>query len=191
MAHKDDSGGKEDPVVFSCLTCRNNARKSKVISYVFLFLSLTLVPGFSFANSMLKLPFLPSPENYGDVLMEKAVREKDVAPVAFSHLIHRVKYTCRVCHYELEFSMKSNDTPIICDNGKMRGTYCAACHNGKVAFGAEDKDGENCSMCHARKAASSWKKFLELREKLPKSKFGNEIDWSKALDEGLIKPEDS
>jgi len=159
--------------------------------YILLFLSLLLVSDLTFARSMLNLPFLSSPENYGDVVMDRQGREKGVDPVIFSHLIHRVKYTCRACHYELEFSMKSNDTTMECDKGKMRGRYCGACHNGKVAFGAVDAEGENCSMCHSRRSASSWRKFLELRERLPKSAFGNEIDWAKALDEGFIKPKDS
>ena len=159
--------------------------------YLFPILSIFLVYGLSFAGGMLKLPFLPPPENYGDVLMDKAAKGKNADPVVFSHLIHRVKYTCRVCHYELEFSMKSNDTPIVCDKGKMNGRYCAACHNGKISFGAADKDGENCTMCHNKNSSSRWTKFRELREKLPGSRFGNEIDWSQALDEGFITPEDT
>ena len=159
--------------------------------YILLFLALLLVSDLSFARSMLKLPFLPSPENYGDVVMGGKGGEKDVAPVIFSHLVHRVKYTCRVCHYELEFSMKPNDTPIECDKGKMRRRYCAFCHNGKIAFAAVDTYGENCTMCHNRKSASSWSKLRELQQRLPQSEFGNKIDWSRALDEGLIQPEDS
>jgi len=156
--------------------------------YAFLLLSIILLSGLSFARGSYKLPVLPSPEHYGDVTMHRATDEKNVAPAEFSHWVHRVKYTCRVCHYELEFPMKSNDTPIVCNKGKMNGRYCAVCHNGKVSFGPEDKDGENCSRCHSRTATASWNKFHELQEKLPKSKFGNEINWSKALDEGLIKP---
>ncbi len=137
--------------------------------YTFLFLSIILLSGLSFAGGSLRLPILPSPENYGDVSMHRATDGKDVSPAVFSHWVHRVKYTCRVCHYELEFSMKSNDTPIVCNNGKMNGKYCAVCHNGKVAFGPEDKDGENCSRCHSRTSTASWNKFHELQEKLPKS----------------------
>jgi c(7)-type cytochrome triheme protein len=158
--------------------------------YLFLILSVLLISGLSFA-AVFKLPILPSPEIYGTVVMQRPAAGTNLAPVAFSHWVHRVKYTCRVCHYELEFSMKANDTPVVCNKGKMNGRYCAACHNGKVSFAPEDEDGENCSRCHSGTPTASWSKFLELQGRLPKSGFGNEIDWSKALDEGLIEPADS
>jgi c(7)-type cytochrome triheme protein len=123
--------------------------------------------------------------------MERTPKEKKVSPVYFSHWIHRVKYTCRVCHYELEFSLKTNDTAITCDNGRMGGRYCAVCHDGKASFGPRDGEGENCARCHNANGSPDLKKFQELQKRLPKSKFGNEIDWSKALDEGLITPSDS
>jgi c(7)-type cytochrome triheme protein len=157
----------------------------------FLLLSIVLFPVLSFAAGLLGLPFLPSPEGYGNVLMDRTTKGKNIEPVAFSHWIHRTKYTCRVCHYELEFSMKANDTPIECGGGKMDGRYCNACHNGKISFGAKDEDGENCDRCHSGDTSGNWKKFSELQGKLPKNNFGNEIDWSKALDTGLIKPKDS
>ena len=159
--------------------------------YAFSLLSVFFFLGLSFAGGMLRLPILPSPEHYGDVTMDRVAKEKGVEPVVFSHIIHRAKYTCRVCHYELEFSMKAHDTPVVCDKGKMNGRYCAACHNGKRSFGPVDKDGENCGMCHNRNSSSRWTRYRELKEKLPGSRFGNEIDWSRALDEGLITPEDT
>jgi len=167
--------------------------------FILLLLSSMFLAGLSFAQGGLKLPPSPSPEHYSTVFMARPTKEKNAGPVVFSHFIHRVKFTCRVCHYELEFSMKANDTPIQCDNGKMNGRYCAACHNGKISFGPEDENGKNCSRCHLETKIVTWKKFYEhqvkklheLQEKLPKSKFGNEINWSKALDEGLIKPKNS
>ena len=159
--------------------------------FLLLLLWSILLPELSSAQSMLRLPPLPLPEDYGSVLMDKEASKKNVGPVVFSHLIHRVKYTCRVCHYELEFSMKANDTSIQCDNGKMHGRYCATCHNGKISFAPEDKDEKNCSSCHGESSSASWKTSRELQEKLPKTGFGDGIDWSKALDEGYIKPKDS
>jgi c(7)-type cytochrome triheme protein len=88
--------------------------------------------------------------------------------------------------------MKSNDTPIVCDNGQMNGRYCASCHDGKTSFGPKEEGGvENCTRCHGESTSSNWSKFLELKKTLPPDKFGNEIDWSKALDKGLITPKDS
>jgi c(7)-type cytochrome triheme protein len=182
---------RDDSIEFLFLDSINTARRSKMKRYTFLFFSVIFLPRLAFAGGLLKLPVLPSPENYGDIFMYREAEKKNVAPVVFSHWIHRVKYTCRVCHYELEFSMKSNDTPLVCNKGKMNGRFCAVCHNGKVSFGPEGEDGENCSRCHSRTGTASWNKFRELQEKLPKSKFGNEIDWSKALNEGFIKPANS
>jgi c(7)-type cytochrome triheme protein len=158
---------------------------------MFLLLSCLFLAKLSLAQSMLKLPPLPLPENYGSELMSRQGGQHNMRPVEFSHLTHRVKYTCRVCHYELEFSMKRNDTPIQCNRGKMNGRYCAACHNGKIAFGPEENGQENCANCHGISSTAPWKKLAELQQKLPRSTFGNGIDWSKALDEGLIKPKTS
>jgi len=156
-----------------------------------LLLCFILFPNQVFAEGMLRLPILPSPERYGSVLME-VQKEKKISSVVFSHWIHRVKHTCRVCHYELGFSMKANDTPILCNNGKMNGEYCARCHDGKVSFGPKDEQGaDNCERCHNTNASSKWEEFQKLQAKLPKGKFGNQIDWTKALDEGLIEPKDS
>ena len=164
-----------------------------------LLLCCLLFPEVSFAQSLANLGPLPLPENYGSVFIARTANKKNAGLVVFSHLIHREKFTCRVCHYELEFSMKANDTSIQCDNGKMNGRYCAACHNGKISFGPEDEKGRNCSKCHLETKSASWtnyyelqkKKFQELQERLPKSRFGDGIDWSRALDEGYIKPKDS
>jgi c(7)-type cytochrome triheme protein len=162
-----------------------------VLAAVTLPVCIALSAGIVFAQGLLNLPPHPAADSYGDVLIDRTSRAKHVLPVPFSHWVHRVKYTCRVCHYELEFSLKTNDTSIVCDEGRMGGRYCAACHDGKAAFGPKDEEGENCGRCHSRNGSPSWKKFLDLKERLPATKFGNEIDWSKALDKGLIAPQDS
>ncbi|HTZ17292.1 MAG TPA: c(7)-type cytochrome triheme domain-containing protein [Dissulfurispiraceae bacterium] len=118
--------------------------------------------------------------------------EKKISSVVFAHWLHRTKYTCRVCHYELGFSMKVNDTPIVCNKGKMNGEYCASCHNGKTSFGPQDDLGaDNCERCHNTNASLRWEDFQNLQTRLPKTKFGNQIDWTKALDEKMIEPKDS
>lgn len=153
-------------------------------------LCAVLLYGHAFGEGLLQLPILPAPENYGDILISRPPQGSKVAPVIFSHWVHRVKYTCRVCHYELEFSMKSNDSPITCNKGQINGKYCVACHDGKIAFGPRDEDGENCDRCHTS-FNSAWRRFQELRDKLPPAKFGNEIDWSAALAKDFIKPRQS
>ena len=159
--------------------------------YIILLCVIFLLPGFVFAGSILKLPRLPFPEEYGDVLINRVSSEKGVTPVVFSHWVHRIKYTCRVCHYELEFSMKSGDTPIVCEKGQITGKYCTTCHNGKISFAPKGEEGENCSKCHNADSSPNRRKFHELLDEFPKSNFGNEVDWSRALEDGLIKPADS
>ncbi len=167
--------------------------------FIFFVLSLLLLPAQlvcaqqdkSFGESMFGLPHMASPETYGEIFLGGASAKKGLGPVRFSHWIHRVKYTCRVCHYELEFQMKAKSTPIVCDDGRMGGRFCVTCHNGKISFAPKDENGENCKGCHGFNTSSEWLKFRELQKKLPPAKYGNEINWSKALDDGLIKPKDS
>lgn len=62
-------------------------------------------------------------------------------PVVFSHEFHTAMFGCTDCH-EKFFKMKARP-------GKMtmaemgQGKYCGGCHNGQVAFSAND-----CAKCH-------------------------------------------
>lgn len=145
----------------------------------------------AFSQGDLPLPPLPAPEEYGDVMINRTSAANNVVPVIISHWVHRVKFTCRVCHGELDFAMKSNDTPIVCKNGEMDGKFCAVCHNGKTSFSPKDEKGDNCKRCHNANSSPNRTKFYELQKKLPRSPWGNEIDWMKALNDGLIKPRES
>jgi len=127
---------------------------------------------------------LPPPEEYGNILIDRTSRKNNVKPVTFSHWIHRTKYTCRVCHFELGFEFNVNATDITEEDNK-NGLFCGACHNGTIAFG---HSGENCEKCHNGDISFGSEKFPELRSKLPKAEYGNEIDWSQALKKGAIKP---
>ena len=170
---------------------------ARMSRYSFLFLAVYLVlilfmPPQSFSShGNLNLPRLPAPEEYGDVLIDKFSGAKKVMPVIFSHWVHRPKYTCRVCHVELEFSMKSSDTGVVCGGGEMTGKYCTACHDGKTSFAPKGPEGKNCDRCHNANASPNRKKFEELKAKMPASEFGDGIDWSKALTDGVINPKKS
>jgi c(7)-type cytochrome triheme protein len=150
----------------------------------------------AFSAGDLDIPLLTAPVDYGDVLIDRVSEEKGVVPVVFSHWVHRPIYTCRVCHGELDFSMRANDTGIVCNNGTVKDKYCFVCHNGKTvngvtAFASRGPEGENCKRCHNADASPNRKKFDAFKNKLPSAKFGNEIDWGKALKDGLIKPKKS
>jgi c(7)-type cytochrome triheme protein len=177
----------------------NDYKRGAMKYFIFLVVSVFILPAQvlcaqqnkSFGESMFGLPPMESPETYGEIFMGGASADKRLGPVRFAHWTHRVKFTCRVCHYELEFAMKAKETPIVCDNGRMGGKYCVTCHNGKISFAPKDATGENCTGCHGANASSRWTKFRALQKTLPAARFGNEINWSKALEDGLIKPADS
>jgi c(7)-type cytochrome triheme protein len=65
--------------------------------------------------------------------------------VVFPHWFHRVRFRCKVCHADLGFEFKAGGNQInmlkIID-----GQYCGACHNGEIAWSAE-----NCNLCHSGK----------------------------------------
>lgn len=131
-----------------------------------------------------QFPPAPAPHDYGNLLINRISAEHNVKPVTFSHWQHREKYTCRVCHFELYFEMAGNTTEIT-EEDNRNGLYCGACHNGVEAFGHTE---QNCTRCHNGNLSHGKEKFQELQKRLPKTKFGNNIDWVKALDKGLTTP---
>ena len=129
-------------------------------------------------------PSLPPPHEYGNILMNRVSEKHGVKPVYFPHWSHRVKYTCRVCHFELDFEFDVNKTEIM-EEDNRNGIFCGTCHNGKTAFGHTE---ENCARCHTGTVSLGKNKFRELAETLPEGFFGNEVDWVKAVSKKIISP---
>ena len=79
---------------------------------------------------------------YADIIFNKRAEAEGGRPVIFSHWFHRIRFRCKVCHHELGFEMRAgaNDVTMarIAD-----GEFCGMCHDGEVAWGAE-----NCDLCH-------------------------------------------
>ncbi len=153
---------------------------------VFIILAIAVMLTMEGWSQFWEFPPLPPPELYGNLLIDRLSTKKGEKPVTFSHWIHRTKYTCRVCHFELDFAMKRNQTEITEEDNK-NGLYCGACHNGKEAFGHTE---ENCKKCHNGRLDYGTEKFSKLLT-LPSSPYGNKIDWVAAVEEGLIKPKQS
>jgi len=132
------------------------------------------------------LPPLPRPDKYGDVLMDRSSSANGEKAVVFSHWSHRIRYTCRVCHFELDIELSAGRTEIS-EEENRDGYYCGACHDGKQAFG---HTAENCQKCHTGPDVDRTEQFYSLRDKivLPRASFGNKIDWVKALQGGSITP---
>lgn len=129
------------------------------------------------------IPAQAAPEQYGNLLINRTSVANGQKPAAFSHWLHRINYTCRVCHYELYFAMQVNATEIT-EEKNRKGEYCGACHNGKVAFGHTE---ENCAKCHSGDIATGSKAFARLSY-FPENPYGNGVDWMAALDKEKIKP---
>ncbi len=153
--------------------------------YIILILLLTAVNQGHAADAVWwKLPELPAPELYGNILIDRKSSSAGIKPVSFSHWSHRVKYTCMTCHFELEFNMMLNTTEITEEQNRY-GRYCGACHNNKIAFGHTE---DNCDKCHNGDISYGKEKFGILSG-LPQAHNGNRVDWVKALNDGAIQPE--
>jgi c(7)-type cytochrome triheme protein len=142
---------------------------------------LLLCPAGAWGN--FTLPPEPPPELYGNLLIRRTWGTSHVRPATFSHWSHRRKYTCRVCHSELGFAFRTNDTEIT-EAENRAGKYCGACHNGRTAFGHEEA---HCAKCHNGNLGYGKEKFSELKG-LPVTKSGNRVDWGRALEEKRITP---
>jgi c(7)-type cytochrome triheme protein len=157
--------------------------KSAATAIFFTILLLTAAPGRSDAHWDLP-PGLPENE-HGNILINRTSETQGVEPAVFSHWVHRQKFTCRVCHFELEFNMQVNTTEIT-EAANRSGRFCgtSGCHDGKAAFGHEKP---HCEKCHNGNRGYGKEKFSKL-SKFPKAKYGNGINWVKAVDKGMIAP---
>jgi c(7)-type cytochrome triheme protein len=122
------------------------------------------------------LPPHPEQHEYGDILINRTSEKNNVKAVYFSHWSHRIKYTCRVCHFELEFEFRVNTTEIT-EEDNRNGLFCGACHDDDKAFGHIAK--ADCEKCHTGKIAPDRKRFKRIYRKLPRSRFGNGINWAR------------
>ena len=80
---------------------------------------------------------------YADVVINEMSEEAGVSPVIYPHWFHRIRYQCSVCHVDLGFKTKAGGNGITMDK-IIQGEYCGACHNGEIAWSAE-----NCDLCHS------------------------------------------
>jgi len=88
-------------------------------------------------RSFYKLPPHPEPHAFGNVVIDRTSSANQVEPVVFRHWSHRSRYTCNVCHGELEFEMVAGSTEIT-EADNRAGRYCGSCHNGTTAFAAPE-----------------------------------------------------
>lgn len=82
---------------------------------------------------------------YGDVVLNKRAEREGVRPVVFSHWFHRIRFRCKVCHFELGFRMRAGANDVLMEE-IIEGKFCGMCHNNEIAWGAE-----RCDLCHSGK----------------------------------------
>ena len=80
---------------------------------------------------------------YADVVINRYAEHEGMRPVIFPHWFHRIRFRCKVCHKELGFEMRAGANDITMAD-IIEGRFCGMCHNGEIAWSAE-----NCDMCHS------------------------------------------
>jgi len=129
------------------------------------------------------------PEKYGDVIFSERSLKNNVDPVVFSHRTHRTRYTCRVCHLELDFSMKKGESGVTRED-YLDGRFCGACHNGKIAFPVDiDRDCDRCHVPIDSKGQYTNKDFAV--KGASQQKYGDGVNWVESLQTGVISPKTS
>lgn len=94
------------------------------------------------AGTILFLVF-PLRAEYGDVVLNKHAEKEGMPPVIFSHWFHRIRFRCKVCHFELGFEMRAGSNNVTMQE-IIDGKFCGMCHNDEIAWGVE-----NCDLCHS------------------------------------------
>jgi c(7)-type cytochrome triheme protein len=142
----------------------------------------------------------PLPYQFGRVILNNYSEKAYLSSVVFEQWIHRSKFTCRVCHLDIGFTMKTGQTGISAVDNE-RGYYLGAGRIGKSIAEAEPvfaacfdrrlsyEDKERCDRCHSfgKKVASDFD-FFAFSQSLPKERFRNGVDWERSEAMGLINP---
>jgi c(7)-type cytochrome triheme protein len=82
---------------------------------------------------------------YADVVLNKRAEKEGMRPVVFPHWFHRIRFRCKVCHFELGFKMRVGANDVLMSD-IVDGKFCGMCHNNEIAWGAE-----RCDLCHSGK----------------------------------------
>jgi c(7)-type cytochrome triheme protein len=161
---------------------KGEKKMKKIFIITTIFLGILVYMTVAFADQFGFRKKRPAYHEYANVVINNFSAKNKMAPVVYSHWLHRASYTCRVCHMDLKFAMKGEGTGITEESNK-KGLYCGACHNGKEAFAPEEKgtSGEkakkNCDRCHSFGQNVEFEKtFYAFTKDFPRARFGNGID---------------
>ena len=129
-----------------------------------------------------------SADRYGVLVFRDISEKRGVKPVIFSHQSHRTRYTCKVCHLELDFMMKKGSSEITREDN-LEGRMCGVCHNGEEAFSVNAKT--YCDHCHVNMDRESGHQNRRLESSYagsPSQDYGDGINWVEAMKTGKISP---
>lgn len=85
----------------------------------------------------------PAGAEYGDVILNQFAEREGMRPVIFPHWFHRIRFRCKVCHFELGFKMRAGANAVTMEE-MIDGKFCGMCHNGEVAWTLD-----HCDLCHS------------------------------------------
>lgn len=91
----------------------------------------------------LLLPVPVAHAEYADVVLNRIAGKNGMRPVVFPHWFHRIRFRCKVCHYELGFKMRVGSNEVTMAD-IIDGKFCGACHNNDIAWSVE-----KCDLCHS------------------------------------------
>jgi c(7)-type cytochrome triheme protein len=91
----------------------------------------------------LALPAAPPQAEYADVVLDRHSTRNGVRPVVFPHWFHRIRFRCKVCHFELGFEMRAGANNVLMSD-ILDGKFCGMCHNERIAWGPD-----RCDLCHS------------------------------------------
>jgi c(7)-type cytochrome triheme protein len=95
------------------------------------------------AAGLMLLAGVPVQAEYGDVIFNRRAEKEGVRPVIFPHWFHRIRFRCKVCHYEFGFKMRAGANDVSMSD-IIDGKFCGMCHDGEVAWSPE-----RCDLCHS------------------------------------------
>ena len=141
-----------------------------------------------FENLLNMSVYTGSPDRYGVLVFREQAAKRRVNPVVFSHQTHRTRFTCKVCHLELDFLMKKGSSEITREDN-LDGRMCGACHNGEDAFSVNVKG--YCDRCHVDMDRESVYQNQGRESSfvgVSSQEYGDGVNWVEAMNSGKISP---
>lgn len=141
-----------------------------------------------FENLLNMSVYTGATDRYGVLVFREQAEKRGVNPVVFSHQSHRTRFTCKVCHLELEFLMKKGSSEISREDNQ-EGRLCGVCHNGEDAFSVNVKS--YCDRCHVpmdRESVYQSRGRESTMIGFPSLEYGDRVNWVEALNAGRISP---